>query len=301
MRRSTSFSKSKYIWIMILPGMLYYVIFSYIPLYGIQIAFKEYAYNKGIWGSPWVGFDNFKLLFQYHDFWIAVRNTLIISLGRIIIQFPVPIIVAALLNEMGRSVFKHIYQTIYTFPYFISWIVAFGIFFNLLSSEGIVNQILHVLGFHEVRFFTSPSAFLPLIFASDLWKTMGWNVIIFLAAIAGINPETYEAATVDGANRFQRMIHIVWPGILPTTTILLVLQIGNSMNAGFDQILNMYSSTVYSVSDIIDTYIYRMGFQGSGSFSISAAAGLFKSVINLTLLLLADRIVRWFGQQGIWR
>jgi putative aldouronate transport system permease protein len=301
MRRNTSFSKSKYIWIMILPGMLYYLIFSYIPLYGIQIAFKEYAYNKGIWGSPWVGFDNFKMLFHYNDFWIAVRNTLIISLGRIIFQFPVPIIVAALLNEMGRSVFKKIYQTVYTFPYFISWIVAFGIFFNLLSSDGIVNQIFHILGFHEVRFFTSPSVFLPLIFASDLWKTMGWNVIIFLAAIAGINPETYEAATVDGANRFQKMIHIVWPSILPTTTILLILQVGNSMNAGFDQILNMYSSTVYSVSDIVDTYIYRMGFQGSGSFSISAAAGLFKSVINLTLLLLANRIVRWFGQEGIWR
>ncbi len=300
-RFAKAFRTYKYLWLMVLPGLVYYLVFSYLPMYGIQIAFKDYTYSQGIWGSEWSGFGVFREMLFYDDFWIAVRNTVLISLGRLVFEFPVPIVVAILLSELGREKLKRFYQTVFTFPHFISWVVAFGIFFNFLSSDGIVNKLLKSFGLEPVAFFTDPSVFIPVIFLTDLWKTMGWSTIIYLAAIAGLNPEVYEAATVDGAGRFQRIWHIVLPGIIPVIAILLILNVGNSMNAGFDQIFNMYNPNVLDVADIIDTYVYRMSFSSSASFSLSAAAGLFKSVVNLFLLLMADRIVRLFGQSGIWR
>lgn len=285
---------------MILPGMVFYLVFSYLPLYGIQIAFKEYAYDKGIWGSEWVGLTYFLDMFNLDEFWLAVRNTFVISLGRILIEFPIPILVAILLNELRGNRLRRVFQSVYTFPHFLSWIMAFGIIMTILSSDGAINRFSQALGGREIPFLTDPMLFLGVIFATDIWKEMGWSTIIYLAAIASINPEIYEAALVDGANRLQKIWYIVLPSILPTITILLILAIGNSMNAGFDQIFNLYNAAVYETADIIDTYVYRQSFQGSGGFSLSTAAGLFKSIINFALLLFADRVVRRMGQQGLF-
>lgn len=288
-------------WLMMLPGIIFYLVFCYLPIYGVQIAFRDYTFSKGIWHSDWIGLRNFQDLFRIKKFWVAVQNTFIISAGRLVFEFPVPILVAILLNEVRSKPGKRVLQTIYTFPHFISWVVAFGIFFSFLSTDGIVNRVITLSGGSSVGFFTDPKVFRPLLYATDLWKSMGWSSIIYLAAITSVSPEVMEAAVVDGANRFQRILYVVLPGIMPVIAIMFILNIGNAMNAGFDQIFNLYSPNVYEVSDIIDTYVYRMSFRSSGSFSVSAAAGLFKSVINLLFLLSADRVVRLFGQQGIWR
>lgn len=288
-------------WLMMLPGIIFYLVFAYLPIYGVQIAFRDYTFAKGIWHSDWIGLRNFEDLFRIKRFWVAVRNTFIISGGRLLFEFPIPILIAILLNEVRSKTSKRVLQTIYTFPHFISWVVAFGIFFSFLSTDGIVNRVIAMLGHRPVGFFTDPKVFRPLLYATDMWKTMGWSSIIYLAAITAVSPEVMEAAIVDGANRFQRILYVVLPGIMPVIAIVFILNIGNAMNAGFDQIFNLYSPNVYEVADIVDTYVYRMSFTSSGSFSLSSAAGLFKSVINLIFLLTADRVVRLFGQPGIWR
>lgn len=301
MRALHSFIQNRSYWLMMLPGIIFYLVFCYLPIYGVQIAFRDYAFSKGIWHSDWVGLRNFQDLLRIKKFWVSVQNTFIISAGRLVFEFPFPILLAILLNEVRNKPGKRFLQTIYTFPHFISWVVAFGIFFSFLSTDGIVNRVITLLGSKPVGFFTDPKIFRPLLYASDLWKSMGWSSIIYLAAITSVSPEVMEAAIVDGANRFQRIVYVVLPGIMPVIAIMLILNLGNAMNAGFDQIFNLYSPNVYDVADIVDTYVYRMSFRSSGSFSLSAAAGLLKSVINLVFLLTADRVVRVFGQQGIWR
>lgn len=294
--------KYKYFYILLIPTILYYIIFCYMPMYGITLAFKEFNFNNGIMRSPWVGLKNFNEIFQYKDFWSAFKNTLVISAGRLIFEFPIPIIVALLLNEMSKHRLKSIYQTVFTFPHFLSWIVLSGVIVNLLNDAGIVNQFLVSIGYEKADILVNPSKFRPFIYTTNIWKEVGWSAIIYLAAIAGINPELYEAAIVDGAGRFQRMKAITWPSIKNTVAVLFILAIGNSMGGGakgFDQIFNLYNPAVYNVSDILDTYIYRTTFYTGASFGVSTAVGLFKSVINFILLYTANYVVKRLGEEGL--
>ncbi|QGQ98204.1 sugar ABC transporter permease [Paenibacillus psychroresistens] len=291
--------KHRYLYILLLPTVLYYLFFQYLPMYGVVLAFKEFHIKKGILRSPWIGFDNFKELLHQVDFWQAFNNTIIISLGRIIIEFPVAIILALLINEVTKTKFKRFYQTVYTFPHFISWVIISGIMFNFLGESGVLNQIISSFGFDKYQFLTDPGLFRPIIFLSNMWKEVGWSAIIYLAAIAGINPELYEAAHVDGANRFQQLKAITWPSIRGTAAILLILAVGKAMDGGFEQIFNLYNPGVYKTGDIIDTYVYRSAFRDGLSFGVTTAVGLFKAVINFTLLYSANYMVKKMGEEGL--
>lgn len=295
-----SYRRSRTLWLLALPAIVWYIIFCYFPIYGIQLAFKDYVFSEGIWGSKWVGMKHYLQLFRYKDFWNAVFNTLRISFSKLVICFPAPIILSILLNEVPSIRFRRTCQTVYTFPYFISWVIAHTLFYTIVSGEGLINLLRVQMGLSSVDILTNQTSFFWLLMVSDIWKSIGWSSIIYCAAIIGINPEITEAAMVDGANRFQRIWHITLPEIRSTIVVLLILQIGNCMNAGFDQIFNFYNPLVYPIADIIDTYVYRLTFEGAGGFSLSTAVGLFKSVINFALLYGADRFAKALGQSGIY-
>lgn len=293
----------KYFYILVAPLLAYYIVFEYVPLYGLMLAFKEFNFSKGIWGSEWVGLANFREIFYLNDFWIAFRNTVIIAFGRLLFEFPVPIVVAILLNEVRTARLKKFYQVVYTFPHFLSWVIISGILINFLGTFGVLNQLLDIFGFQKVNLLVDPSSFRALIFSSSLWRDMGWGTIIYLAAIAGINPSLYEAASIDGANRLQRMRHITWPGLKSTVAILFILNVGAMMSSGgggFDQIFNLYNPAVYEKADILDTYIYRRTFSVGESFGTSTAVGLFKSIINFVLLYTANKAAKRLGQEGLF-
>ena len=288
---------------MFLPAFIMYILFTYIPIYGIQLAFKDLNFAKGITGSPWTsmhGFKHFHDLMSNSEFIKAFGNTLVISLQRIVIQFPVPIVLALLINEIREKRFRRIVQTVFTFPHFLSWVVVTGIFFNLLSDAGVLNEIIVALGGQKVHLLTQSSTFRGLLYATDIWKEAGWGTIIYLAAISGINSELYEAAIVDGAKRFQLTRYITWPAIVSVIGVMLVLALSNIMNAGFDQIFNMYNAAVYDKVDIIDTFIYRRTFVTGLDFASSTAIGLFKSVINFIMLYAGNIIVRKATGKGIY-
>ncbi|MDI4644288.1 ABC transporter permease [Cohnella hashimotonis] len=291
--------KSRYLYILLLPTVLFYVLFQYFPMYGVLLAFKEYHIREGILRSPWIGMNNFEELVKQSEFWRAFRNTIIISVGRIVLEFPAAIALALLINEVVRQKLKKFYQTVYTFPHFISWVIVSGIMFNFLSNDGVLNQIIAALGFGKQTFLTDPGLFRPIIFLSNIWKEIGWSAIIYLAAIAGINPELYEAARVDGAGRWQQLRAITWPSIRGTAAILLILAVGNAMNGGFDQIFNLYNPGVYATGDIIDTYVYRAAFSDGSSFGVTTAVGLFKAVLNFALLYGANYMVKKLGGEGL--
>ncbi|NBD26294.1 ABC transporter permease [Paenibacillus glycinis] len=291
--------KHRYLYLLLLPTVLFYVLFQYVPMYGVLLAFKEFKYHGGILSGPWVGMDNFKDLVAQSDFWRAFWNTLYISCGRLAFEFPIAIILALLINEVAREKMKKFYQTVYTFPHFISWVIISGIMFNFLGNAGVLNQIIASLGFHKVTFLTDPGLFRAIVFISNIWKEVGWSAIIYLAAIAGINPELYEAAYVDGAGRFQQLKSVTWPSIRGTAAIMLILAVGNAMNGGFDQIFNLYNPGVYSTGDIIDTYTYRSAFSDGLGFGVTTAVGLFKAVLNFSLLYLANFIVKRLGGEGL--
>lgn len=293
----------KYMYALVLPLLVYYALFEYVPLYGLMLAFKEFNFAKGIWGSPWVGFANFEEIFRLNDFWIAFRNTIIIAFGRLVFEFPVPIVVALLLNEVRRTGLKKMYQVVYTFPHFLSWVIVSGIMVNFLGTFGVLNQLLDLLGLPKTNLLVDPETFRALLYGSSLWKDMGWGTIIYLATIAGINPSLYEAAEMDGANRFRQMLHITWPSLRGTVVILFILQIGHTMSSGgggFDQIFNLYNPAVYEKADILDTYVYRRTFSVGDSYGTSTAVGLFKSVINFVLLVGANRLAKRLGQEGLY-
>ena len=292
--------RKRELYLILAPVLLFYLVFAYKPMYGVIIAFKEFNYAKGIMGSPWVGLKYFEQLITLPGFDVAFKNTLLIALGRIVFAFPAPIIMALVLNEVRNLRMKKFFQTVYTFPHFLSWVILGGIAVNFFSDSGFVNGILTNLGFDKINVLTQPDSFLTFIFASDIWKEMGWGTIIYLATLAGISPELYEAAKLDGANRFKCLVHITWPMIVPTVVILLILNVGNAMNlGGFDQIINTYNAAVYSKSDILDTYIYRRTFAMGASFSSSAAVGLMKSIISCVLLYSANKAAKLMGQEGI--
>ncbi|MFB9327804.1 ABC transporter permease [Paenibacillus aurantiacus] len=292
----------KYFYLMVLPVLLWYALFSYAPMYGVTLAFKTFDYRGGILGSPWIGLDHFKNILTDSDFHTAFKNTIVISLMKLLINFPAPILLAILLNEFSRRTAKRFFQTVLTFPHFISWVVLAGIITSILSRDGVMNQLLMVFGFEAISPLTDKESFRPLLYITHMWREIGWDSIIYLAALAGINPELYEAAEMDGANRFKRLLHIAWPGIKSTVAILLILHVGQllSQGASFDQIFNLYSSPVYPVADVIDTYIYRTSFQIGGDFGYMTAAGLIKSVISLVLLVAANTIVKRMGEEGLY-
>lgn len=292
--------KHKYMYLMLVPAIVYYVIFCYVPMYGASIAFKDFNPMQGIMKSPWVGFDVFEQLFGMSKFYSVFWNTIRISLIRLIFGFPFPIIVALMLNELRWNRVKRVIQTAIYIPNFISWVVLGGIMTSLLSMDsGIVNGIIKMLGFQPIGFLTDERYFVPTMVVSMIWKTFGWNTIIYLAAMTGIDPQLYEAATVDGANRWQRLLHITLPYIRSTIIVVLITRIGSLMQAGFEQIFVLYHPGVYGTADIIDTYVYRMGLQ-EGKFELASAVGLFKSVVNFILVVIANKTARMMGEEGIY-
>ena len=292
--------KHKYMYLMLVPAIVYYVIFCYVPMYGASIAFKDFNPMQGIMKRPWVGFDVFEQLFGMSKFYSVFWNTIRISLIRLIFGFPFPIIVALMLNELRWNRVKRVIQTAIYIPNFISWVVLGGIMTSLLSMDsGIVNGIIKMLGFQPIGFLTDERYFVPTMVVSMIWKTFGWNTIIYLAAMTGIDPQLYEAATVDGANRWQRLLHITLPCIRSTIIVVLITRIGSLMQAGFEQIFVLYHPGVYGTADIIDTYVYRMGLQ-EGKFELASAVGLFKSVVNFILVVIANKTARMMGEEGIY-
>lgn len=287
-------------YLMLLPVVAFYLVFSYFPMYGIVIAFKEYYPTMGIIGSPWFGAVHFKWLFAAPEFLRAVKNTVVISLLRLVFCFPIPIILALFLNELPFLRYKKAVQTAIYLPYFISWVIIASIVYTLLSvNGGVVNNILMAMGLERVNFLTDEKYFYPILVITAIWKDAGWGTVIYISAISSVNPELYEAATVDGCGRFRKMWSITLPCIGPIITVMFILQVGNIMNAGFDQVFNLYNPAIYSVSDILDTYAYRIGIS-QGFVERGAALGLFKTIINFVLLLFANFIVKKINGVGIY-
>jgi putative aldouronate transport system permease protein len=296
--------KNKYIYFLILPAIVYIFIFSYLPMYGMLLAFKEMNFGQAILAMPWAGrdgLDHFREIFKNPQVWHVLRNTLLISLGRIIFEFPAPILLALCLNEVRMMKLKRTLQTVFTFPHFLSWVILGGILNSFLNSDGAFNNLVKALGGQAIPFQTNGALFIPMLFLTSIWKEFGWGAIIYLAAISSINPEIYEAATIDGASRIQQIRHITWPSIAGMVSIMLVLSCGGVLDGGFDQILNTYNATVYPVADVLSTYIFRMTLQTPNlSFDFSTAVGLLQSVVNLAVLFLVNRFVIALGQEGMF-
>ena len=292
--------KNRYLLLLLLPGIVFYLLFRYKPMYGILIAFKDYRFRLGIMGSPWVGLAVFKELLGTRDFWLVFRNTVIISSYKLLFGFPAPIVLALLLNEVRLLAFKRIVQTISYLPYFISWVVLSGIFFQVLSpSAGPVNYAIKALTGRTLYFLGDPSLFRGTIVGLSLWKGVGWGAVIYLAALAGVNPELYEAAWIDGASRWQRVVHITLPSILPVITILFILSVGSIVEDDFDQIFNLYRPVVYAVGDVLSTYTYRKGLNEM-RYSLATAVGLFQNVLAFLLVAIANLLSKRVGEYGIW-
>ena len=292
--------KYKYFYAMLMPGLIYIIIFHYIPMAGLAIAFKNYKIFSGFWGSEWVGFENFQRLFTNDRFYRVLRNTFLISIYKISFGFPIPIIVAILVSEIKNLFFKRTVQTIMYLPHFFSWVVVSGLFFNLLSpNDGVINSVIKSFNGEPIFFLGSQEYFRSVLVGTDVWKETGWNAIIYIAALAGVPVELYEAGIIDGANRLQRILYISLPCILSTIIILFLLRLGNVLNAGFEQVLSMYNPAVYDVGDIIDTFTYRYGIIDL-KFGFSTAVGLFKSFIACLLVLSANNLSKKVGQESLF-
>ncbi|CAM3523775.1 ABC transporter permease subunit [Paenibacillus lupini] len=293
-------SRNKYIYLMLLPVVVYYVVFMYLPMYGLQIAFKDFSPAKGIWGSAWTGFDHFKSFYESYYFWRLIRNTLLISLYELIFGFPAPIVLALLLNEIRTRFFRNMVQSITYLPHFISVVVVSGMMIDFLSSDGIINQLTGMFGISPVSYLIMPDWFRSIYVASGIWQGVGWGSIIYLAAIAGIDPSLYEAAKSDGAGRFKQIWHITVPGIMPTIMIMLILRFGTLMAGGsMEKILLLYNSTTYETADVISTFVYRRGLLQM-DYGFSAAIGLFNNILNFLLLISANKISRKINNTSLW-
>lgn len=293
-------ARDKYLYLLLLPGILYLIVFKYFPMYGVVIAFKEFNMFSGIMDSPWVGLEQFERLFRTPDFQQIFMNTLIISVLKLVFGFPAPIILALLLNELRHMFFKRFTQSILYLPHFVSWVIFAGIIIIFLNPvDGLFNHIIKYFGGTPINFLTSKEHFRSILVISDVYKEMGWGTIIYLAAMTGVSPDLYEASRMDGANKFKQMWHVTIPSIRPVILIMLILSLGNILEAGFFQIYLLYSPLVYDVADIIDTYVYRRGIQ-EANYSLATAAGLFKSLIALVLIITANKIVKKFGEDGLW-
>ncbi|WP_456276449.1 ABC transporter permease [Bacillus sp. AK128] len=292
--------KNKWIYLMILPGILYFIIYKYIPMYGLIIAFQDYKPYLGITGSEWVGLEHFRRLFTEPDFWMIFGNTLILFALNLVLFFPIPIILALMLNEVRLMAFKRTVQTLIYIPHFMSWVIIVSIGYVMLTLDGgIVNGILVALGFEKVNFLLNPDWFRPMYIIQVIWREAGWGTIIYLAAMASISPQLYEAARMDGATRFQQMWHITLPSIKNVIIILLLLKIGDVLELGFEHVYLLLNAANREVAEIFDTYVYVAGLK-QGQFSYSTAVGFFKGIVGLILVVFANWLAKKNGQEGIY-
>lgn len=292
--------KNKWLYVMVLPGIFYFIIFKYIPMFGLAIAFQDYKPFKGIGGSDWVGFEHFKRLFTEPDFLNILTNTLLLFGMNLLFFFPIPIVLALMLNEVRSSFFKRTFQTLVYLPHFMSWVIIVSISFVMLTSDGgIVNELLVYFGFEKVNFLLSPEWFRPTYIIQVIWREAGWGTIIYLAAIASVDPQLYEAARMDGANRLRQVWHITLPAIRSVIIILLILKIGDVLELGFEHVYLLLNSMNRDVAEIIDTYVYTAGLR-QGQFSYSTAIGFFKSFIGLVLVMMANKLAKKMGEEGVY-
>ncbi|WP_246321141.1 ABC transporter permease [Paenibacillus germinis] len=289
------------LYLLLIPFLAWYVLFMYKPMYGLQIAFKDFSLFKGIEGSAWVGLEHFKQFFNGPYFGRTLKNTLLLSLYQLIFAFPAPIVLALLLNEVRNRLFQKFVQTFTYLPHFISIVVVAGIVTNFLApSTGIVNSILQLLGGEKLYFLTKPEYFRAIyIISMDIWKEMGFGAIVYIAALAGVNPALYEAAKIDGASRFQIIWNVTLPSIIPTIAIMLILKIGQLMEVGYEAIILLYQPATYETADVISTYVYRSGLQ-EGQYDLATAAGLFNATVSLLLVITANRISKKLTETGLW-
>lgn len=292
--------RDKFLYLLALPGIVYFLLFRYVPMWGVLISFQQYSPYQGFWKSPWVGFEHFQRFFSNPDFFMLFRNTMAINLLSLVFFFPLPILLSVMLNEVRQAAYKKIVQSIVYLPHFLSWVIIVGISFLLLSAgDGLINNILVALGMEKIDFLTDKRYFWGLLTLQSIWKDAGWGTIIFLASMAGIDPQLYEAAKIDGAGRFRQIWHVTLPGIRSVIVILLILRIGHIMDVGFEQVFLMMNGAVSDVADVFDTYVYRLGVK-QGQFSFSTAVGLFKSVVGLLLVIGANRLAKKFGEDGVY-
>ncbi len=294
------FKREWQIYVLLVPTIVWFILFLYKPMYGLQIAFKDYSLWRGITASPWVGFEHFQTLLGSDQFLRAVKNTFVLSAYSLLIGFPVPIMLALMFNEILIQWFKRTTQTIVYLPHFISTVIMAGIVITAFSpSSGVVNVLLMKLGIDPIYFLTKPEWFRPIFIGSSIWQEAGFSSIVFLAAIAGVSPSLYESAVVDGASRWQMMWKITLPSILPTIIIMLIIRIGNLLEVGFELVILLYQPATYQTSDIINTYIYRQGLQ-SGQYDLAGAAGLFNAVVAFILVISANMIARRYSKTSLW-
>mgnify|MGYP000527782308 CR=1 FL=1 len=292
--------KNKFIYLMILPGILYFIIFKYIPMWGIVIAFQDYQPFLGVTNSPWAGFKHFERLFTEPTFFMLFKNTLILFFMNIIIYFPIPIILSLMLNEVRKEVFKRTIQTVIYIPFFMSWVIIVSLSYVLLTSQGgIINELLLSLGFEKINFLVEPGWFRPVYILQVIWREAGWGTIIYLAAIASIDPQMYEAAKIDGASRIRQIWHITLPSIKTVIVILMILKLGDILELGFDHVFLMLNGLNRDVAEIFDTYVYTAGIR-QGQFSYSTAIGFFRATVGLCMIMIANWLVRKLGEEGIY-
>jgi len=290
---------NKYVYLILLPVVLYYIIFHYGPMYGAIIAFKDYTPVKGVFNSPWIGFEHFIDFFNSFYFIRVFKNTIILSFYSLIFEFPAPIILALLLNEIRSSAFKRTVQTVTYIPHFISVMVICGIIVDFTSRYGLVNDVIEWLGGERSNLLMKPEVFRTIYIVTDIWQGIGWGTIIYLAALAGVDSELYEAATIDGAGRLKQMFHVTLPGIAPTIVIMFILRMGKVMNVSFEKIILLYNPTTYETADVISSFVYRKGLL-EFSYSYSAAVGLFNSVINFVFLIMANKLSKKVNETSLW-
>jgi putative aldouronate transport system permease protein len=290
----------RYLYLLVLPGLIYFLVYRYLPMLGLVIAFKDYSPFLGIRDSPWVGLTQFQKIFADAEVLRVLRNTLVISLLQIVFAFPVPLILALMLNELRQQVYKRVTQSIIYLPHFLSWVVVIGIVTLFLRSEGVVNKALDTaFGLQPIPFLTNPAFFLPLVVLEVIWKEAGWGTVIFLAALAGIDPALYEAALIDGANRWRQIWHVTLPGLRSVIVILLILRLGHVLDSGFEQIFLMLNPFNMDIGNVLDTYVYFKGIQ-QADYSFASAVGVFKGVVGLILVVGANRLAKRFGEEGIY-
>lgn len=300
-RFKKEWSKNKYIYLLTIPVVAYFLIFSYGPMYGIVMAFQDYNIVDGISGSQFIGFDNFIRFFESHYFWRLLKNTLLLSVNNIIWGFPAPIILALLLNEVKSKHFKKAVQTITYLPHFISAVVVCGMLHQFLSRDGFITSILASLGLVEQTNLLAVKEYFRTIYVSSgIWQEIGWGTIIYLAALSGVDEQLYEAGAIDGANRFRQLINITLPSIMPTIIMMFILRVGSVMSVGFEKIILLYNPQTYETADVLSTYVYRYGLGGSFDYGYTTAIGLFTSVVNFVIVITANKISRKVSEVALW-
>ena len=298
-RLARDLNKNKFRYLIILPVIAYYFIFCYKPMYGAIIAFKDYSPALGIMESPWVGFKHFLAFFDSFYFWRILKNTIVMSLASLIFGFPAPILLALLINEVTNRHYKKFVQTVSYIPHFISLVVVCSMIKEFTMDSGIINDFLSLFGFDRVTMLNEKQYFVPIYVISNIWQQIGWDSIIYLAALTGVSKELYEAAELDGAGKLKQVFYVTLPGILPTIIIMLLLKIGNILNVGYEKVILLYNEATYETADVISSYVYRKGLQ-EFDWSFSTAVGLFNSVINFTLLIISNKISKKVSETSLW-